>query len=68
MEPLRIRIPRVFHCIKEDCLDYVYREDRMCGRCRLLTRVREEVPTAALTSESKLVHRPTLRSHTGRSC
>ena len=68
MEALRIRIPQVFQCVKEGCLEYVYKQDRICMECRLLARMRQEVAATTLPSESKVVHRTALRSHTGRSC
>jgi hypothetical protein len=65
MEGLRIRIPQVFHCIKEDCLEYVYRSDRVCMKCRSLSRMRQEMAATTLASEPKIVHRPTLCGDTG---
>lgn len=65
MEGLRIRIPQVFHCMSDGCLEYVYRPNWTCMECALLARMRQEVAAATLPSESKLVHRPPLRSHAG---
>ena len=68
MEGLRIRIPQVFHCVKEGCLEYVFKPDRACVDCRLLSRMRQKVATTALARESKLVHGSPLRSDTGSGC
>ena len=64
MEGLRIRIPQVFHCINEGCLEYVYRPNWSCMECALLSRMRQEMTAATLTRKSKVVHSSPLRSDT----
>lgn len=62
MEPLRIRIPKVFCCAAESCPRYLHVENALCGRCFLNTRVGQKVTTATLPNKSDLVHRASLRS------
>jgi len=62
MEPLRIRIPKVFVCSVGLCTELTRHRSQICCVCRASdTRVREEVTTAALPDKPKLVHRATLR-------
>ena len=60
MEPLRIRIPRIFQCRSESCTRYLRAENALCSHCFLDTRMREKVTTAALPNKTKLVHRTSL--------
>jgi len=66
MEGLRIRIPQIFHCFVDDCIEYTRSTTYICRKCRtkmLLARMREEVAAAALARESQIVHGTTLRRH-----
>lgn len=66
MEGLRIRIPQVFVCKMDDCREYTSNTRYICRKCRiaiLLSRMREEMASAAFTREPELVHRTALRSH-----
>ncbi len=62
MEQLRIRIPRLnYTCIVESCREKT--SDLLCVKCliRLHARVRQEVPTTALTNQTEVRHRASLR-------
>ena len=64
MERLRIRIPKVYVCSLGSCTQLTRHGSGICGQCRVSdTRVREEVPPAALPDKPKLVHRATLRGN-----
>lgn len=62
MEPLRIRIPKVYSCETPTCHELV-RWGGLCVQCILDTRVRQEVTPTALPSQSEVVHRSALRRY-----
>jgi hypothetical protein len=66
MEGLRIRIPQVFHCLRDECKEYTRSTTYICRKCRteiLLSRMREEVTAATLARETQVIHSTTLRRH-----
>jgi len=58
MEPLRIRIPNVDYCSKDDCFRLT--RNFVCKHCIFKTfsdpRVRQEVSPATFRRETNLVH------------
>lgn len=57
MEGLRIQIPKLYDCIREECPRYTREENALCVRCVVLnTSVRQEVPSTTLSSKSKFCH------------
>jgi hypothetical protein len=64
MEGLRIRIPRLFPCVEDDCFEYAKRPGKRCRDC-LLTWMRQEMTTATLTRQAQLIHSPSLRGDPG---
>jgi hypothetical protein len=66
MEGLRIRIPQIFHCFVDDCIEYTRSTTYICRKCRtkmLLARMREEVTPATFARETKTIHSPPLRRY-----
>lgn len=64
MEPLRIRIPKIDYCSKEEC--YRLTRNFVCKHCIYSVfsdaRMRQEMSPAALPRQTKVVHSTPLRS------
>lgn len=62
MEPLRIRIPKVYVCSRESCTQLTRHRSGICCLCRPSdSGVGEKVTPAALPNKPKVIHRATLR-------
>jgi len=64
MEPLRIRIPKIYVCSVGPCTELTRHRSGVCWLCRPSDAgVGEKVTPAALPNKPKVVHRATLRGH-----
>lgn len=53
---LRIRIPKVFHCVSEECDEFSFDENQeYCSQC-LNARMSKEVTPATLPAKPKVIH------------
>jgi hypothetical protein len=67
MEGLRIRIPQIFPCVEDGCLQYNKKPEKRCRGC-LLARVRKEMAAATLTSQAEVIHGSSFGRNPGGSC